>query len=139
VAFAVAVAVAASRAVDAAAEHAARMPSAADVVFQSRQTPPVASGGNGALLAFAVILTLAVLAGGLMFLYAKAAREWRLVNKKSRPVGPRIISPPGHLPALADGEMDEAARNAALMAVERARRLRQLPRLDSEQGGNYGY
>jgi len=88
-----AISTAANRTVDAVAAHSSRSLSATEMVMQSRQTAPVVSSGNNALLWFALFLIIsAVVIAGLYF-GRHALREWRLTVKR-RKSSPRQLPAP---------------------------------------------
>jgi hypothetical protein len=94
---------AANRTVDAMAAHSSRSLSAAEMVMQSRQTAPVASSGNNALLWFALFLIVSGLIIAGLYFGRHALREWRLTVKR-RKSSPRQLPAPDlpELPYITD-------------------------------------
>jgi uncharacterized iron-regulated membrane protein len=94
-----AISTAANRTVDAVAAHSSRSLSATEMVMQSRQTAPVVSSGNNALLWFALFLIIGGLIIAGLYLGRHALREWRLTTKR-RKSAPRQLPTAEPLPEL---------------------------------------
>jgi len=111
---------AANRAVDAVAAHHARPMSSVDMVMQSRQTAPVVSSGNNAMLWFAVLLIVSAVVVAVLYFGKDALREWRLTTKR-RKSSPRQLPAPEPLPEL-----------PYITDIQRPQNLPQLPNYETD-------